>query len=217
MKKTFLTIVLLFSVLCSLFSSNQRIFYVDSKEYQAAYALCISAGVLPPSSVNPLTGEEIISALNRIPAELLNTEERAILDNLLGTLEWKPIINSKYLGIDPLAIISLDGFVQTDVPSHSKDFFVKYKDRLHAVDISLDFDFANVGYGFVDYLFLSPTLTDDYSKYWGTNLDSLFNGATLLQLDGVFNAGLLFGNEWMNFSIMSTRQSMGYGRTGNLG
>lgn len=209
--------VFFFSYLIVFASSLQKTYSIDSLEYQTAYALCTSAGVLPPSSVNPTTGAEIASALHRIPEGSLSQKEKELLHKLLEELEWEQIIESEYFGMDPRAIISVDGFVQTDIPEHDRDFFITYKDRLPAIDLSLDFNFADVGYGFVDYLFVSPTLREDYDRYFGTNLDALFDGRTLLQLDGAFNAGILFGNQWMNFSIMSTEQSMGYGRTGNLG
>ena len=216
MKRTVAAIMLVLFCLLPASASMQKTYQSDSIEYQMAYALCVSAGVLPPSSVNPTTGAEIASALHRIPAGRLGADEQRLLDQLLAELEWNPIIEADYFGMDPRAIISLDAFAQTTPLEHDRDFFVKYQDRLHAVDLSLDFDFAQVGYGFVDYVFLSPTLREGYDRYFGSNLDAFFINRSLLQVDGVLNAGILFGNEWMNFSIMSTEQSMGYGRTGNL-
>ena len=218
MKKIIIAILISINIGLSLFATSmQKTFSVDSIEYQMAYALCVAGGVNPPSSVNPVTGAEIASALNRIPETNLSYEERELSSSLLEKLGWEQIVESEYFGMDPRAIISLDAFAQTDIPEHDRDFFIEYKDRLPAVDLSLDFNFADVGYGFVDYVFISPTLREDYNRYLGSNLDAIFDGRTLLQLDGVLNAGILFGNNWMNFSIMSTEQSMGYGRTGNLG
>ena len=218
MKRLFTVLILILLVPSIVFSASmQKTFRSDSIEYQMAYALCVSGGVLPPSSVNPITGAEIASALERIPRTNLSADENEILDQLLDDLGWNQIIESEYFGMDPRAIISLDAFAQTDIPEHDSDFFIPYQDRLHAVDLSLDFNFADAGYGFVDYLFASPTLREDYDRYFGTNIDAFFDSRSLLQLDGTLNAGILFGNEWMNFSIMSTGQSMGYGRMGNLG
>ena len=62
----------------------QKTFSGDSTEYQMAYALCISAGVLPPSSVLPITGAEIAEALSRIPYDKLSLDEKAAYDDLMG-------------------------------------------------------------------------------------------------------------------------------------
>ena len=225
-KGTIMKRIIIFTLLIISFCFNlsaismQKTFSTDSVEYQMAYALCVAGGVVPPSSVNPITGEEILSALQRIPENNLSFEEKAMLEELVSALGWNQIVETDYFGMDPRAIISLDAFVQTDIPENDRDFFIDYGERLHPLDLSLDFNFADYGYGFVDYVFASPTLRENYNQYFfGTNLDALYRGSfgSLLQLDGALHAGILFGNKWMNISIMSAPQSMGYGRTGNLG
>ena len=57
----------------------------------------------------------------------------------------------------------------------------------------------------------------DYDKHFDTNLNKLIEGDIFATShEGTLTAGILFGNDWMNFSIMSGRQEQGYGHSGNL-
>lgn len=218
MKKTLFTclFVLMISI-STLYSTTQKTFSIDSSEWKAAAALCMSAGVLPPSSVSPTTGEEILSALNRIDEARLTENEKAMLERLREKLDWTPMLNTEYFGADANVIIAPEFYAHTskDV-NRSMDYLFPKKDRLNLLDFSFKMNFADVGYGFVDYLAFSPKHLSQYDKTWGTNIDALQDGLEMVH-EGVLDAGMLFGNKWMNFSVASTGQSLGYGKNGNLG
>lgn len=216
-KKTIALVLILTCITATVFSSTQKTFQTDSIEWKAAAALCMSAGVLPPSSVSPVTGEEILGALDRIDENSLNEDERLMLENLREKLDWTPLFNTEYFGADTNVVISPEFYAHTFTGiDRNMDYLFPKKDRLNLLDFSVRMDFAGIGYGFADYLALSPCHLKQYDKYWGTNIDSLKNGLEMVH-EGALDAGILFGNEWMNFSIASTGQSLGYGKNGNLG
>ncbi len=221
MKKAISVLIILITLIISpLMAANmQKTFSGDSTEYQMAYALCISAGVLPPSSVLPITGAEIAEALSRIPYDKLSLDEKAAYDDLMGRLEFTPLHNYDKFGIDPTPLFSFDAFARSGESSYENDLLFKREDRMEAIDFAFKMKFADVGYGFFNWLQLSPELINQSitGQHFGTNFDTWFEGKiTRLQHEGIFDAGLLFGNDWMNFSVMSGRQEMGYGKTGNL-
>lgn len=221
MKKAISVLIILITLIISpLMAANmQKTFSGDSTEYQMAYALCISAGVIPPSSVLPITGAEIAEALSRIPYDKLSLDEKAAYDDLMGRLEFTPLYNYDKFGIDPTPLFSFDAFARSGESGYENDLLFKREDRMEAIDFAFKMKFADVGYGFFNWLQLSPELVNQSitGQHFGTNFDTWFEGKiTRLQHEGIFDAGLLFGNDWMNFSIMSGRQEMGYGKTGNL-
>ncbi len=216
-KKATMLILILTVLAETVFASTQKTFQTDSPEWKAAAALCMSAGVLPPSSVSPTTGEEILSALNRIDEARLTEDEKSMLEKLRKKIDWTPMLDTEYFGADANVIIAPEFYVHTfNGIDRSMDYLFPKKDRLNLLDFSFKMNFADVGYGFVDYLALSPKHLSQYDKTWGTNADALKDGLEMVH-EGVFDAGMLFGNEWMNFSIASAGQSLGYGKNGNLG
>lgn len=212
------------TLLISLFAASlpadgnmQKIFHGDSDEYRTAYALCIAAGVLPPTSVLPTTGAEIAQALSRIPYDTLSYDEKAAYDDLMSRLVYTPIFDYPTFGLDPLPTISLDAFARTGDSKNERDMLFQREDRLEGINLSLQMKFAEAGYGFVDWVMLSPSIESYLTgQHFGTNFDVLATNPTKFQHEGVFDAGLLFGNDWMYAAVMSSGQSMGYGHTGNL-
>ena len=217
MKKLTTTLVLML-VACLLVGANmQKTYSRQSTEYQTAYALCISAGVLPPSPVTPVTGADLAQSLSRIDKARLTQAERDLYDELMEALEYHPVLEYDLFGIDPTPTIGVDMFTQTAIPDSEKDLLIPREDRTEVLDLAFGFKFADVGYGFVDWLMLSPMITSYYDKHFDTNLNKLIEGDIFATShEGTFTAGILFGNDWMNFSVMSGRQEQGYGHSGNL-
>ena len=217
MKKLTTTLVLML-VACLLVGANmQKTYSRQSTEYQTAYALCISAGVLPPSPVTPVTGADLAQSLSRIDKADLTQAERDLYDELMEALEYHPVLEYDLFGIDPTPTIGVDMFTQTAIPDSEKDLLIPREDRTEVLDLAFGFKFADVGYGFVDWLMLSPMITSYYDKHFDTNLNKLIEGDIFATShEGTFTAGILFGNDWMNFSIMNDRQEQGYGHSGNL-
>ena len=135
MKKAISILIILITLIISpLMAANmQKTFSGDSTEYQMAYALCISAGVLPPSSVLPITGAEIAEALSRIPYDKLSLDEKAAYDDLMGRLEFTPLHNYDKFGIDPTPLFSFDAFARSGESSYENDLLFKREDRMEAM------------------------------------------------------------------------------------
>lgn len=219
-KNTLIAILILVTALSLPAANMQKTYSRQSAEYQSVYALCISAGVLPPTSVTPATGAELAHALSRIEYTQLSASEKALYDSLRESLEYHPVLEYDLFGIDPAPTIGLDMFTQTAVPEDEYDLIFKRQDRQEGLNLDFSFKFADVGYGHVGWLILSPMITSYYDKKVDFNINKLLTGKaediTATIHEGTLDAGILFGNDWMNFSIMSTRQEQGYGHTGNL-
>ena len=220
--KRLLPIIMIALILTTLFplgaANMQKTFHKSDPEYQMTYALCISAGVLPPSQVSPVTGAELAKALSRIDYQRLSLSEKEAYDSLMKKLEYHPILESDVFGFDPRPTISFDAVAHTSGKTASRDMLFQREDRLDGINLKFEMAFADIGYGRFNWLMLSPSIKDyTTGKYFNTNFDTWFKGnITDMQHEGVFDAGILFGNDWMNFSIMSGRQEMGGGKTGNF-
>ena len=157
MKKTALALLLIVLNITIVSAANmQKIYQRDSTEYQSTYALCIASGVLPPSSVTPLTGSELMHALSRIPYENLNQNEKELYNKLISELEYHPVLEYDLFGMDPTPILALDIFTQTKALEREIDLIFPREDRIEAVNLAFDFKFADSGYGFVDWMMISP-------------------------------------------------------------
>ena len=213
-KITSLLLIMFFvSSLCAV--SYQRTYLKDSIEWKAAEALLISEGYNPPTSVNPATGAEIISSLSLLEPESMGEVERSFLDYAVQSLSWEPVIESGNFAMTPSVIISPEVYKHTTAFDSYSDYLFPVRDRLSALDFDIDLEYADTFYGFVDYLVLSPEHEKQYDKLWGTNIDAIKGGFNT-QHEGTLRAGGLFGNEWMNFSVQRSRQSLGYGKSGTF-
>lgn len=64
MKKIlYISLLLPALIVSQLAASSNEVIYKDSQIWKAAHALCISNGVMPPSSVSPMTGYELKEAI----------------------------------------------------------------------------------------------------------------------------------------------------------
>ena len=92
MKKLTAILVLLLVAYLLVGANMQKTYSRQSTEYQTTYALCISAGVLPPSPVTPVTGADLAQSLSRIDKARLTQAERNLYDELMEALEYHPVL-----------------------------------------------------------------------------------------------------------------------------
>lgn len=212
MMKLLVTIVLLISIISGVFGYSMDLYSIDSQEWKVASALCIANGVLPPSSVSPCTEEEILYALSTIPPSKLDVDERSMLEALYATFDSDRVLESESVAIDSGIVVSPEMYAQTSKLSKQLDYAFDIKDMNPFLDISIDFYLYDNLLMFADYLFISPGLKSQFDSLFGSNMDSLMD----FQHEGIFNSGLVAGNKYIYGGIFRTRQSMGYGMTGNL-
>lgn len=211
-KKPILIVLILTLLSFGLSAGSMRSFTTSSQEWKAASALCISNGVLPPTSVSPMTGSEIEAALARIPESRLDENEKSLRDKIVSRLGLDPVFDGQYVDFDPAIILSPEIYAQTTKLERQWDHLYDIKDMMSPIDLSLDLVFADFGFAFADYYFISPGLKSQYGNFFGTNMDSLND----FQHEGILNCGMLLGTDFLYAGVFRTRQSMGYGKTGNL-
>lgn len=212
MKRILLPILLILICLSPLFSYSQKTYRVDSEVWQAINALTLSQGVLPPSSVSPVSEEELLGALDRLDIRRLSPGERSLYDEILKKIDSRPLLDGRHVDLDVNPVLSPELYVQTTAVPRQMDHAYDIKDMLSLINLSTDIYLSDFGFAFADYYFISPGLASQYDKIFGTNMDEFPD----FQHEGILNAGILFGKSFINASIMKTRQSMGYGKTGNL-
>ena len=191
-------------------ASLQRTYLKDSIEWKAAEAIAIANGYNPPTSVNPATAGEILNSIYAIDEEKLSETERVFASKAITALSWEPVIKSGVFGMTPSLILAPEIYKQTSTVERYSDYLFPVRDRYSAINFDVDLEYANTFYGFLDYMQLSPEHDKQYDKLFGTNLDAGLD----TYHEGTMRAGALIGNDWMNFSVQRSRQSLGYGKTG---
>lgn len=212
MKKIVSLLVLTMFVVSLGAVSYQKTYLKDSVEWKAAEAIAIAAGYNPPTAVNPATGGEILNAIERIDYNALSDEEKAFYDMTAASLGWNPTIESGIFGMTPSVVIAPEYYKQTEVVERYGDYLFPVRDRLNCLTFGFEYDYADTFYGYTDYLMLSPNHAKQYDELSGFNFDTILEGFNT-QHEGTLRAGALIGNDWMNFSVQRSRQSMGYGKT----
>ena len=80
------SLLLLFSSLLFAVNSQKHYSYNDDT-FQDVLNLCIIAGVTPPSSATPVTGEELLIALERIDRDKLSQKMQNEYDRLKNEID----------------------------------------------------------------------------------------------------------------------------------
>lgn len=197
--------------------SYQKTFLKDSIEWKAAEAIAIVGGVNPPTAVNPATGGEILKSIELIDYDALSESEKAFYDATASSLAFDAMINGDNVGLTPFVTLAPEVYAHKNVVEKERyaDWLFPVRDRYNGFEFGTEIDYAGTFYGIVEYLMLNPQHDKQYDKSWGTNFDAITKGFNT-QHEGTLLAGALIGNDWMNFSVQRSRQSLGYGKTGSL-
>ena len=228
MKKTIALVIMLVSMLITVSAAaTQKLYDYDSSEYQMTKSLTAAAGVVGPSSATPVTGHELIIALDRIDRGNLSGTANDRLDDLYARLSNAD--NSFQMDIDfsitPQLFLTVDQAGDAGTVDGRNDFFLPYSKEDPFLSLGAKFDFGdNV---FLEAVF--PILNGPIGKGMTyTSFDWLVsyresqwqfagnknNPAILAEIP--FIARGAFGNDWVNLIIGRTRHQMGSGYTGNM-
>ena len=136
MKKTIFTVVLLVLSLSLINASSlsQQLYDATDREYIETIMLCQASGVLGPSAVTPITGEELIIALDRIDKNILSDRQKSIYESLYATLDsyYEKASLEFFTDISPTVFLTdrYEGNFSRD------DYYaIDYKDERPGVDI----------------------------------------------------------------------------------
>jgi hypothetical protein len=206
-------------ILCA---NEQKTYAVHTVEWQMVSDLCRLAGVSGPSSAGPVTGRELLIALDRINRGLLSPEEQALYDDLLSQISSPTKLLSVHdFSFSLVPEVSVEGyFHQKDYSSYDdtnlmeQDWLIPYRDRTPFLSGELELWFGDSIYGNATYFakriaknsFLSPVATSNLTLDFGDGVQPRMPQ----------KAGIAIGNSFANLSIARDRLSIGTGRTGNL-
>lgn len=225
---------LIFSVLFSLivlsgaYSLNtQKQYEISSKEWKTVNLICMLSGTVGPSSVGPVSGEELLIALDRIDRSCLINGWEKEYDRIRKEIE------------DPYAMISFDGFrfdtapafglemygqTSNDIWISEDDWRLTFKNRIPLAAIPLEMDFCGTFYGITDFS-LMPSFMNSrdehkasayFTHYFSTNIGAILSPEIGLMKAMPHKAGISGGNHYAHFAAGRFRQSIGNGHTGNL-
>lgn len=228
-----LFILVMSCVFPSAFPSGLETFPVDSPEWQAAYALSTEAGVLPPSSVAPVTANELMASLGRISSDMLSADGRALLARLMARLERDDaLVSSSSVKIGFSPVVSPEFFVHSNAGlSRDEDSLFSLKDTRPLLDLGLDLAFFDVvrlfaSYGIGPAPILSHRMVEMnpsadgftcFDRNYSDNLVTfILDSSRGFEETVMRKGGLVVGGSWFDVSLMRSGTSLGYGRTGNL-
>lgn len=227
-KRTISLIAAMALTIAALFASSmpQELYHNTDKEYIETTLLCQSAGVLGPSTATPVTGEELMLALDRIDPEKLSQKQLDIFQELYQSLDftWEEPHVTFYTDVSPQVFLT-DRY---EGSFSRKDFYpIEYKDERPAVDIGTVATFGDNIVLEGAYPMINIALKNDgvylTSFDWLINYRNdkinFFGGGDKLYMNRdqlPDNANGSLGNEYINLAIGRMKHSMGSGYTGNL-
>lgn len=217
-------VLFVIAVICmtSVFAVNtQKQYQVSSYEWQTVNKLCIMSGSVGPSNVGPVSGEELLIALDRVDKTLLpeiwQNEYDAIRSDIAEPAALLDVDNFRFnvspaVGFEIYAQSRNDEWIQND------DWYLKYNDRMALLDIPVELDLFDTLYGVADFSMM-PCLRNgnrgsNYnSSYFSSTAEVFTNGSNKTM---PMKVGISGGNHYSHFYLGRDRQSIGNGYTGNL-
>ena len=228
MNKRILSLIIIILVLTSpLYCVNlNKQYSYNSKEYQTVLKLAILSGVALPSSSTPVSGYELLLALNRINVENLPKFASDLYKDVYSNIsEHDVFYKDDIFQFDLNPSIGLEAYVQTSNETwiSSNDWVLPYKKRLKLIDLPVEIGIKDYFYGVavpeISVQFNQPNLTpgktreeNQFAKIFSYNADISLG----LQRSMPFIAEAVLGNNNIHFFIGRDSQSLGHGYTGNL-
>lgn len=220
MKKRIVLVLFFLLLVISSAIASQELFDAYSYEYNTITKLCILSGVTGPSSVTPITKNELKIAYDRINVEKLPSHSIAEYRDI-GSLFNETDDFSYNFGLN----ISPQLFIEKNYYDGDRNsFFLPYSKEVPSVEIGGGFNFGNNAFieGYIpviDSPLASGTFIHSFS--WLINkrdgvLNIMGTNSTGMNAEVPFIARGSIGNEWVNLVIGRTSHSIGTGYTGNL-
>ena len=220
MKKClFVLIISVFAVFA--LSASQKLYDAASYEYRTVRQLCLMSGVNGPSSVTPVTENELKTALDRIRTDKLPA---GVIEEYQNIRELLFAMNEEF-SMDFGVNISPQVFIAENYDAEDRNyFFMPYSEEKPSVELGGRFGFGNNAF-IEGYL---PIINSPISKgmfkqsfAWLINhKDGKWNingtNATGMNAEVPFLVRGAIGNEWVNLVLGRTHHSIGTGYTGNL-
>ncbi len=212
LKKVSLFLLILLLTLSAISANSQKGYMISSDAYQKVSKLCMLYGVAGPSSAAPVSGSELLIALDRINTSNLNEEAAKEIKELYRSIENE---NEEDFTFSSKLTISPELYLQTakDNAIASEDWILPYRDRKDAMKLSMEILVDDYIYG--EFAFgIKEWYLNQFSKNFHYNIPAL-NGEEL-QRSVPDVAGISIGSEHSHLYIGRNRQSLGNGYSGNL-
>lgn len=226
LRKILLSCVILLFLINEINAVNtQKQYTGTSEEYNDVVNLCILTGTALPSSMTPVSGWELLMALERIDYETLGQNLRQLYDSVYERLSEPEII----LDLDPFFInttpsIGLEAYLHsaTEPWMSSNDWTNPYRDRLKLAELPVEIGISDYFYGRVipDISIQLSQGTGDPNREGDTEFNKLLttnaNLSIGMQRSMPLVSEAVIGTDYLHLYIGRNRQSLGLGYTGNL-
>lgn len=202
----------------SLFSVETKYYPVASNEWKMVDDICRIAGVSGPSSFGPVTGNQLLIALDR-------AEKNMVSSNLIQTAR-EMICSFDSVYSDDLGAIALEGEFNAEIylqsngdamerpPYGYDDEWVirNFRERPSLLSISLESTIGSFFYSRFVYPFREKQIIKDY--YWSDSTH-LLGASKDWEQNLPYDAGISFSNKNLSLITGRGRVSVGEGFTGN--
>lgn len=226
MKRILITAVLLFFSLSVLyaFDTSQKIYEIDSEEYQGICSLYAAQGYARPSTTGPWSGAELQLMLNRIDPDALDPVHQTIFDRLLKSLTRQPsMLTDEGLGMEYTPVLNYEFFIHTNTDSFTSRDDFSYGSQMQKPFFACDVQWWLTNRFTVHAVFDLKNNKDTNTALGATtaahNVPG-FQNFTFSTKDMDTNfpdvAYGAFGNEHWSVQFGKDRLSWGGGTTGNL-
>ena len=151
LKKTFVVLLLLIISVSFAWAANyQKTYQMSDEVWVRANRLCVSAGYLGPAPVSPISGAEILNALERLDYSSLSAWQKEEYDYLVSKLS-NPAEGVAFTGkniiFDPQMFIGIEGYAFNNLKDTPVDeFFIPYRDRIPLFYAGIDSYFGDLAY-----------------------------------------------------------------------
>ena len=206
-KLTALLLVLSICTFLTFASNTSRMYSQNDTEVRMVRNICIENGVFYPS-VFPVTGEDLVRALEAIPEE---NRDDLFWDLYRQVESPEVLISDDYFAADVSVNINLTGYLHTG--KEAEALLPAYRDIPPMAEATGEVYFGNT-YMLLSFMEKDPVLSFPVNTNWSTLLDGRSTGFT--QAYQPFEVGISTGNEYFNFQLGRNRQSFGRGITGNM-
>lgn len=128
----------------------QKTYQMSDEVWVRANRLCVSAGYLGPAPVSPISGAEILNALERLDYSSLSAWQKEEYDYLVSRLS-NPAEGVAFTGkniiFDPQLFIGIEGYAFNNLKDTPVDeFFIPYRDRIPLFYAGIDSYFGDLAY-----------------------------------------------------------------------
>ncbi len=227
MKKTVISIIISLFCICNVFAVSGRVYFSNSREYNAIREMAQYQGITGPSLFTPISEQELYSAFKYIDRDVLPEYYKTSYDELelLFSAEKKSFEYQFDVSLTPQLLLASNKDDSAEDGGGRNSFFIPYGNEKPFLGINLVMDFGSFASIVLEAGLKNRALKDDipllntsFLLYGHDNHWYVLNkdGVVLYDTNIPNLAVTSFGNEYLRFSLGRGKVNMGGGSFSNM-